>query len=445
MEIEIILTPKQETTFDYLNDKSINEVLYGGAAGGGKSYIGCVWIINNCINYPGTRWLIGRSKLKNLKQTTMKTFNDIIVDWGLTNHVNHNSQTGEIKFWNGSEVILKDLFYYPSDPEYDSLGGLEITGAFIDECNQISVRAKNVINSRIRYKLEEFDLEPKLLMSCNPARNWVYEEFYKKHKTNTLEPHKRFIQALPGDNPHLASSYIKNLENLDEISKKRLLLGLWEYDDEGNLFNHDDIIDMFDRDVEMESGGDFLLSVDVARSGRDKAVILLWNDLNVLRIWEWEKCTINEIVNHINLLIQEWKIKTENIVIDSDGVGGGVTDYVKGSYAFMNGAKPIGGENYQNLKTQCYYKLSEKIRDIKIGDYNAEQKNAIITELNQIKRVDIDSDGKLKITSKDEIKRMIGRSPDYSDALMMRMVLLLDNKVFYPQVVKTTIKRTSYW
>jgi phage terminase large subunit len=448
MEINIDLSPKQSLAFDYLTNDETTEILYGGAAGGGKSYLGCVWIINNCINYPGTRWLIGRSKLKNLKQTTIKTFNEIITNWGLSNYVKINNISGEVHFWNGSEVMMKDLFHYPSDPEYDSLGGLEITGAFIDECNQISLKAKNVVTSRIRYKLDEYNLKPKLFMSCNPARNWVYEEFYKKSLDKSLEPYKAFIRALPGDNPHLSKHYVSNLEKLDETSRKRLLLGLWEYENEGNLFQHDNIIEMFDRDVDINYELPFYLSVDVARLGKDKCVIILWNALNIIRIWEFEKSTIDEIVNHIRLLMDEWKIKSENIIVDSDGVGGGVADYIKGCYNFINGGRPINGENYQNLKTQCYFKLSDMVNNqkIKIISYNDEVKNKIITELSIIKRVDIDSDGKLKITSKDEIKRQIGRSPDYSDAMMMRMVLELDMKTFYPGVIKTRInKNTSYW
>jgi len=38
---------------------------------------------------------------------------------------------------------------------------------------------------------------------------------------------------------------------------------------------------------------------------------------------------------------------------------------------------------------------------------------------------DVDSDNKTSIISKDKIKRNIGRSPDYSDMLMMRMYFTL--------------------
>lgn len=424
MEVNIDLNKKQSLCFDYIEDLKTTEILYGGAAGGGKSFLGCLWIISSCIKYPDTRWLIGRSKLKALKQTTLATFFDVLKILGLKQeHYNYNAQSSEIRFYNNSLVLLKDLFTYPSDPNFDSLGSLEVSGAFIDEVNQISEKAKNIVSSRIRYKLEEYNLTPKLLMTCNPSRNWVYSEFYKKDKENKLEEHKKFIKALVTDNKDISPHYIEQLKKLDLISKKRLLYGEWEYENEDTLMSYDDIINMFENIQPVE--GSYYLSVDVARLGKDKTIILLWKGLHIINIYELDISKVNETVDLINKIREEYKIIKKNIIIDSDGVGGGVADYLKGSYNFINNGKPLNGENYQNLKTQCYFKLAELISDIKIHNCSVEQKESIIEELSILKRVNIDNDGKVKINSKDDIKQEIGRSPDYSDTMMMRMVLEL--------------------
>ena len=63
-------TIKQIEAFDYLTDKTTTEILYGGGAGGGKSYLGCCWLIISCMQYSGTRWLMGRAVLKSLKEST---------------------------------------------------------------------------------------------------------------------------------------------------------------------------------------------------------------------------------------------------------------------------------------------------------------------------------------------------------------------------------------
>jgi hypothetical protein len=95
---------------------------------------------------------------------------------------------------------------------------------------------------------------------------------------------------------------------------------------------------------------------------------------------------------------------------------------------FVNNSKAIKGENYQNLKTQCYYKLADLVNTAQIGiecpDINI--KNQIIEELEQVRTKDADKDNKLKIIPKETVKDIIGRSPDYSDALAMRMFFELD-------------------
>ncbi len=52
-------------------------------------------------------------------------------------HYKYNGQMSQIELFNGSVILLKDLYAYPSDPNFDELGSLEITDAFIDEANQI--------------------------------------------------------------------------------------------------------------------------------------------------------------------------------------------------------------------------------------------------------------------------------------------------------------------
>ena len=97
---------------------------------------------------------MGRAILKSLKESTLLTFFQVCKEFGLKPNVDYryNAMEGTIKFWNDSSVYLKDLFAYPSDPEFDSLGSTEYTGAFIDEASQITAKAKNIVMSRIRYK-----------------------------------------------------------------------------------------------------------------------------------------------------------------------------------------------------------------------------------------------------------------------------------------------------
>tara|TARA_R100001163_G_C5056002_1_gene192416 strand:- start:108 stop:1436 length:1329 start_codon:yes stop_codon:yes gene_type:complete len=423
----IKFTKTQEQAIEYLYDKKTTEVLFGGAAGGGKSWVGCAWLILMCVKYPGTRWLMGRSKLDSLKKTTLNTFFEVCESLKINagQHYNFNAGSNIITFYNRSEIMLKDLFLYPSDRNFDNLGSLELTGAFIDECNQITEKAKNIVASRMRYKLDNYNLIPKLLMTCNPAKNWVYTQYYRPSKEGKQKEHRKFIQSLVDDNEYISKYYKTQLETLDELSKQRLLYGNWEYDaSKDNLIEYDAIINLFN-----QTGikGQKYISCDVARFGSDKTIIMLWEGLHIKKIVTLLKSAINDVVDNIKVLQQENQVPLRNIIVDEDGVGGGVKDYLRCT-GFVNNARPLKKENYQNLKTQCYYKLADLINKAQIGIEcnDVSVKNNIIEELEQVRMKDADKDNKLQMIPKDNVKAIIGRSPDYSDALAMRCYYEID-------------------
>ena len=425
---------KQEHAVYYLKDNITKEILYGGAAGGGKSALGVLWLIEQCQACPGTRWLMGRSKLKTLKETTLNTFFELTSNLKLSTSYNYNSQTGVITWTNGSEILLKDLYSYPADPNFDSLGSLEITGAFIDECNQISFKAWQIVTSRIRYKLNEYNLTPKILGTCNPAKNWTYSKFYIPTAAGTITETRKFIQSLPTDNPNLPPSYLDSLLALDENSKQRLYYGNWEFDnDPARLIDFDKIQNIFTNDF--VDAGDMYISADIARYGSDKMVILVWSGFRVIEIFTLDKSSITETAEAIKSLMNKHRVPLSNVIADEDGVGGGVVDIVR-CKGFVNNSKALKEENnnveYQNLKTQCYYKLAELIQSNKlfIDCSNADTQDIITKELEQVKRDKIDQDGKLRILPKDKVKELIGHSPDYSDALAMRFYFDLKQTFF---------------
>ncbi len=233
------LTAKQTKAYDVLTEPEyshISELFYGGAAGGGKSVLGCAWLDVSANKYPGTRWLMGRESLKTLKETTLNTFFETSKRLGTDETYRYVENKG-IMYKNGSSILLKDLAYYPSDPNYDELGSLEITGAFVDESTQLVQKCRDIVTSRIRYKLDEYNLTPKILLVGNPARNWVYDDYYLPHKEGRIEPYRMFIQSLVTDNAHISPLYIENLKKLDEVSRERLLKGNWDYLDITDLWS----------------------------------------------------------------------------------------------------------------------------------------------------------------------------------------------------------------
>ena len=426
--MELSLTSKQNEAAYYLKDNTTTEILYGGGAGGGKSALGVLWLMDMCTNYPQTRWLMGRAKLKSLKETTLNTFFELSAKLEISKFWEYKTQSGVILWHNGSEILLKDLFYYPSDPNFDDLGSLEISGAFIDEVNQINIKARNIVKSRIRYRLDEYGLMPKMLMTCNPSKNWVYKDYYKPYKDKQLPKHRMFIPSLLEDNPHISKHYKDNLENIDEVSKQRLLFGNWEYDDDpSKMINYENILALWKNKAER---GQKYITCDVARMGKDKSVIMLWDGLVVEEVKIIDKSDLQFLGNAIKEIKHRWNVANLNIIVDEDGVGGGIVDFlnVKG---FVNNKTAINKENYQNLKTQCYYVLAKMINQKEIQVKPTIIQETLIAELEQVKTYKMDSDGKLMIMPKDKVKEALGRSPDMSDAMMMRMYYEIGNSGEY--------------
>ena len=417
MEIVFKPEPKQHKAWLYLQDKTTIHILYGGSAGSGKSYIGCMWIFLSCIQYAGARYLIGRSRLNNLKKTTLKTFIDICKMQKFDRyHINHTTST--IIFDNGSEIVLADLYPYPNDSDYDRLGSLEVTGAFIDELSEISYKGFEVLTSRIRYKLNEFNLTPKLFCASNPANSWAKSYFYVPYMDHNEQEHVKFIPALPTDNSYLPSSYITTLDKtLDFTLKQRLLYGDWTFDsDEYNLFDYDKLQECFYNELFTNVNNNTYLTCDIGDLGNDKTIICIWVGWNCLRLVKLEKNETTQVVAEINKLRLEYKVPIINIIVDSIGVGAGVASLLKGCIRFMGSNKSIN-TGYRNIKTELMYKFAQKVNNLEVN-FSFSYNDSLIQEALLYKKEFNDTTA--GITSKEKIKQKLGRSPDTIDALYLR-------------------------
>jgi len=425
----IELFPRQQEAIKILSRHSdVEQLLYGGAAGGAKSFLGCYWQISRRLKYPGTRGLIGRAKLDTLKKTTLNTFFEVcklIGERPLRAGIeyDYNQQSNIIKFYNGSEIVLKDLFYYPSDPDFDSLGSLEITDYFIDEASQVTQKAVNVVSSRVRYKLREFDLKPKGLLTCNPSKGWLYSEFYDRHMKGKLPNDLAFLPALPHDNPHLPESYYQTLSRLPENLRKRLRDGDWNYDDSKDaLFKFEDCARMFE--LPMQEGKGFI-SADVAAMGDDMTIIGVWKGLSLTHIYEIKHKYPHEVAAAIREIATRHGVTMNNTVVDSDGLGIGVQGILK-CKQFLNGAAAKDPKRFKNMRSQCYYILAEHVEHSRITAHVPAHKDEITRQLDAVRRKDMDKDGKFAVVPREEIVQQLGYSPDIASMMMMRMYFELN-------------------
>jgi phage terminase large subunit len=214
-ELKIELFSKQLQAYKFLQDNITNEVLYGGGSRGGKSYLGCAWQILRRITMPESFGLIAREELTKLKDTTLLTFFKVLKEYDLQKYCTYNAQSFTADFITGSKIFFREIKYLPSDMEFDRLGSYDLTDCFLDEAQQISAKAISVLKGRFSIlKTDKWETIPKALYTCNPKRNWIYNDFVRPASMGVLNKDKQFIKALPPDNPYTERSYIDNLTDI---------------------------------------------------------------------------------------------------------------------------------------------------------------------------------------------------------------------------------------
>lgn len=456
MEITIRPLPKQQDAWDAWQSPTIDDVVYGGAAGGGKSWWISEALMLAAIQYPGTRYFLGRKELKTLMQSTFVTLTQKVLPYHKLEQGKHwtfNAMRSEIHFYNGSQINLLHLGAIPSDPLFDRFGSQEYTSGAIDEASECPFKAYDVLKSRVsRHRNKEYGIKGKLALTLNPSQDWPYRIFYDPYKKagrlssidkplvsmkvvvegELIERTFVFIESLYSDNEYVAEEYKFNLATInDPVLRNRLMKADWEYNSAADvLFDAATIADLFTNSVVRTR--DMYLTVDVARSA-DDIVLTYWKGWDAFRVdvihTAGTLVPIHDTADRVRSALVQYGIPREHVLVDADGVGGGVFDLVPGIIGFNGGAAPFGvvgeketRERYENLKTQCMYHLGEKARarQIAVTDTNLEMREQLANDLQQFKRRDPDKEGKLKVVKKEDIKQALGRSPDVGDTLLMR-------------------------
>ena len=431
MTIEFSPTLKQSLLYDYFEDDITTEILYGGSAGCGKSFGVCSLMIIKCLEHPNIRIGLARNELTTLKKTTMVSLFEVLNNWGLKveEHYRYNSTTGEITFTNGSKIVLLELRYLPSDPDYTRLGGQLLTFAVIDEAGEVDEKGKQILQTRLgRWLNNDIGVKPILLMTCNPSKNFLYRDYYIPYTDNTLPTYKKFIPALITDNEYINQSYIDNLHKiLTPIDKQRLIYGNWDYSSDPNsLIEYNQILSIFVNEKPYIESPINYISADIAFTS-DNAVIIIWEGLTAIEIIVNPTDKIEDVIKDKAI---EHNVKQTNISYDSDGVGKYLMNYLKHAKPIVNNARALENENYENLKTQLYFKLAEAINGGKLKVLsNLKYNDKISEELGMIKHKPTDNVGKVAMISKADVKRQLGRSPDFSDAMAYRMIFEIKRKI----------------
>lgn len=253
------------------------------------------------------------------------------------------------------------------------------------------------------------------------------------------------------DNPHLSRDELKEiLEDYegDPTSYRQEILAE-HVEDEGALFRYTSLTDMFSNAVD-ESKENYL-TVDIADDGSDKTIFTYWRGLDAYEIQSYSQMRTEGIIEKIREDCRERRIPYSHVAVDAIGVGAGVASSsmlegiigFKSSYsAIKTDQDPIYLPNvkyrkdvrlttdYKNLRCQCVFTLADYVNNHKISVSFKDEatKEKIIAELGQYQDVTV-GDVKRMATPKEDVKEVLGRSPDTSDTLIMRMFFELKKKV----------------
>jgi hypothetical protein len=223
---EVSLTPQQIAFMSSWCD----EVLYGGAAGGGKSFIQVFEALWYAITYPGSVQIIFRRTYPELERSVIR---ESLQMYPRKPYAKYNSSKHIWEFYNGSII---EFGYIARESDCFLYQGASYHVVRFDESTHFTFEQVNYLKSRIRGKKSDgFPMCMKL--STNPGnighmwcKNRYVDPAPPYHFFTGADKTKRiFIPSKATDNPFINDEYIRNLDSLADENQRRMLRdGDWD-------------------------------------------------------------------------------------------------------------------------------------------------------------------------------------------------------------------------
>ena len=417
--IRVKLTLKQTQCWDAFWNPAITQILFGGAMGGGKSYIGCLlldryanWVINKFNlkpnKYPINLGFMGRYRAVDFNDTTLETWKRITPE-----HYYIRTQD--------KEIVIEDKVKYAyggmdSQEAVSKFSSAEFAVVFIDQAEECDRDKIAVLMSRFRLKINGIPLPYKTLFTANPKNCFLKDEFVLGN-----DPKKVYISALPSENPYLPDTYMASVRDAFKHRPELLLAylkGSWD-----SLEGADIII----KDIWVRQASEVHISyvgrpkkvfgADIARYGDDRTVIyyLEGTDKKDEMIFG-QKDTMYRAGK---ILIWAQEKKPDLIGVDVIGLGAGVVDRLRemgDKVLEYNGAgKPQNEEKFGNLRAESWWNVGRRFaeKDIRLTEQDEELRRELSCVSYLIKN------GKIWAEPKEDIKKRLSRSPDKADAYII--------------------------
>ena len=422
-----VLTEKQTEAMDLLEDTSVDELLYGGAKYGGKSWFLCVWMFLFAGMFakihhipksakPLPIGFMGRKVAKNFNDTTLETWFktippsgyvakgnpvEIIIDNRVKLHTGGLDNRETINKFNSAEYAV----YAIDQAEETTLDDIALLRA--------ATFGRLVVNGK--------PIAGKGLFTANPAACWLKSEFI-----DNPTKQRRFVPALPTDNPYCTKKYIDNLK--DAFRHRPELLEAYLHGNWNVLEGADLVIkaswlrEAEERICRMPVTKRFLVC-DPARFGDDECVIMDMENAEILQTVVLPYCKTTEISSRLGQMSNS--AGRIPIVVESVGFdgGSGVIDELDGMgfdvIQYNPAAKSSEPEKFANNRAEAWSMTGKVFCDgIMDKETNCPVvlKNSYDTLRNQLCTPKYKfRNTKILIESKADIKERLGRSPDHAD------------------------------
>lgn len=251
-----------------------------------------------------------------------------------------------------------------------------------------------------------------------------------------------FIGGSIYDNKELLSvdpAYLGNLNAQDEDTKNQLLKGNWKIKTSNiDIYDYNSFRDIF-TNTHVKPTGIKYITTDIAMKGSDKMVVFAWDGKILIDFKVLDKTKGNEVIDAINDMKDKHGVMNSRIAFDNDGVGQFVDGFIRKAKEFNNGSKAQNKENYNHLKSQCFYRSGKAVdrgeyyipEDVasRMYDKRMTLRQRLIYERKAVKRDKPDHDGKLRVLPKQEMKVFVnGDSPDLIETFMMLEVFFLSTR-----------------
>lgn len=403
------------------------EVLYGGAAGAGKSdclLIDALGIGTQRIQHPRYRALMIRKTFPRLRELIdrSRALYPLAIP-GAT----YNEAAREWRFPSGAKLIFG---YLDGDADVYQYQGQEFQHIAFDELTQwASPNPYKYLWTRLRSSDAALDCYMRATTNPGgPGHQWVRSHWaipddgastYQEITAGRRVIRRRFISARLSDNPTLeATGYGEQLLLLPDKERRALLEGRWDVDDQSaNLINLKLIRDACADELEQVSGPR-LLGVDPARFGDDRTAICYRQGRRVhwIRTRQGQDLmtTVGEVVRYIR------ELEPHGVFIDVCGIGAGVYDRLLemgyGQCVAVNSAeRAMDAERYANLRAEMWVKMRDWLAELPVQIPRDDTLHADLAG----PCYSFDSNGRLKLEKKEDMKKRGLRSPDMADSLAL--------------------------